>query len=127
MDLELNQQHRVWLGTTSLADVQGEPVVMETGMIVVCRGGCAVAKVNFGSWKLELGAVMTVFPGDVMMVSEASADFVVEALIYDSALLREASLQIEHTVYSRLRADCCRVDRPDVTAIADAIFSLLRI
>lgn len=127
MDLELNQQHRVWLGTTSLADVQGEPVVMETGMIVVCRGGCAVAKVNFGSWKLEPGAVMTVFPGDVMMVSEASADFVVEALIYDSALLREASLQIEHTVYSRLRADCCRVDRPDVTAIADAIFSLLRI
>lgn len=62
-----------------------------------------------------------------MMVSEASADFVVEALIYDSALLREASLQIEHTVYSRLRADCCQVDRPDVTAIADAIFSLLRI
>ncbi len=127
MDLELNQQHRVWLGTTSLDDVQAEPVVMETGMIFVCRGGRALAKVNFGSWQLAEGSVLTVFPGDVMMMSEASADFVVEALVYDSALLREASLQIEHTVYSRLRADCCQTGRPDVTAITDSIFSLLRI
>ena len=48
-------------------------------------------------------------------------------LKYDSSLLREASLQMEHTVYSSLREDRCRQDSPVVTNIIDAMFSLLKI
>ena len=66
------------------------------------------------------------FPGDVVCVENASTDFRVEILRYDAALLREASLQLEQTVYARLRADRCRGDST-VVEIVQGMLNLLRI
>jgi AraC family transcriptional regulator, transcriptional activator of pobA len=48
-------------------------------------------------------------------------------LKYNPSLLREASLQLEQTVYSALREDRCRQDTPIVTNIINAMFSLLKV
>ena len=50
-----------------------------------------------------------------------------EVLKYDASLLREASLQLEQTVYSSLREDRCRQDTPVVTNIINAMFALLKV
>lgn len=64
--------------------------------------------------------------GDTCAGMNASA-FEVEMLKYNPSLLREASLQLEQTVYSALREDRCRQDSPVVTRIIDSMFSLLRL
>ena len=56
-----------------------------------------------------------------------SSLFEVEMLRYSPSLLREASLQLEHTVYSSLREDRCRQDSPVVTHIVDGMFALLKV
>ena len=48
-------------------------------------------------------------------------------LKYSPSLLREASLQLEQTVYSSLREDRCRQDTPVVTNIINAMFDLLKV
>ena len=115
---------------------------MTYGAILLCRRGRAVLNVNYKDWDLYEGAVITLFPNDVVevkkMESSASCEgdtcagmnasaFEVEMLKYNPSLLREASLQLEQTVYSALREDRCRQDSPVVTHIIDSMFALLRL
>ena len=84
--------------------------------------------VNFKEWELHEGAVMTIFPNDVVLLTKTEEkDFEVEMLKYNASLLREASLQLEQTVYSALREDRCRQDSPIVTNIINNMFALLRV
>ena len=53
--------------------------------------------------------------------------FQAEILKYNPSLLREASLQLEQTVYSSLREDRCRQDTPVVTNIINGMFGLLKV
>ena len=55
------------------------------------------------------------------------SSFQVEILRYSPSLLREASLQLEQTVYSSLREDRCRQNTSVVTRIIDSMFALLRV
>lgn len=99
------------------------------GAILICRKGKATVNINYKEWHLHEGAVITVFPNDVVELkvkSEASL-FDVEMLKYNASLLREASLQLEQTVYSSLREDRCRQDTPVVTNIIDSMFALLKV
>lgn len=96
---------------------------------MICRKGKATVNINYKEWHLHEGAVITVFPNDVVELkvkSEASL-FDVEMLKYNASLLREASLQLEQTVYSSLREDRCRQDTPVVTNIIDSMFALLKV
>ena len=122
------------------------------GAILICRKGRAVLNVNYKDWELYEGAVITLFPNDVVelrevkneergvkkqsltaegkansnaLQEESSLQF--EVLKYDASLLREASLQLEQTVYSSLREDRCRQDTPVVTNIINAMFALLKV
>lgn len=61
------------------------------------------------------------------MPDETEEPFLVEMLQYDAAMLREASLQLEHTVYEQLRQDRCRQDSPVVTDIINNMFRLLHV
>lgn len=97
----------------------------EDGMIMLCRSGSATVMVNYKEWQLPEGGVLTLFPGDMTAVSRQSGDFSADILIYSPAILREASLDIEHTVYEDLREDRCRSDSPVVTEIVSSMFSLL--
>lgn len=126
---ELNNDHEASLFLTSLEEWKNEPQVLTYGAILICRKGNAVLNINYKDWSLPEKAVITLFPNDVVLLKAhpSPTAFEVEMLKYDTSLLREASLQMEHTVYSSLREDRCRQDSPVVTNIIDAMFSLLKI
>lgn len=126
-DSEHNTTARAQLFSTRLSNWRHEPQVVDFGAIVLCRGGSATMRIDFKDWSLHEGAVITLFPDDVMILLDVSDDFEVEMLRYDRDMLREASLQLEHTVYSALRGDRCRKDRPVVTDIIHNMFALLQV
>ena len=130
MDLsELSSYQEASLFTTHLEEWQDGPQVITYGAILICRKGKATVNINYKEWHLHEGAVITVFPNDVVELkvkSEASL-FDVEMLKYNASLLREASLQLEQTVYSSLREDRCRQDTPVVTNIIDSMFAPLKV
>ena len=87
---------------TTLSSFVKEQQMAHYGAIIICRSGKANIQVNFDDWQLFEGAVITIFPNDVirLMPDETEGPFLVEMLQYDAAMLREASLQLEHTVYA---------------------------
>lgn len=114
---------------TTLSSFVKEQQMAHYGAIIICRSGKANIQVNFDDWQLFEGAVITIFPNDVirLMPDETEESFLVEMLQYDAAMLREASLQLEHTVYEQLRQDRCRQDFPVVTNIINNMFRLLHV
>lgn len=131
---ELSSSHESSLSVSALREWRDEPQALTYGAILICRAGRATLDVNYKKWELHVGAVITVFPNDVVELhpaEDATGDdadgFRAEILKYDASLLREASLQMEQTVYSALRADRCRQDAPVVTDIIDSMFALLRL
>ena len=134
---ELSSNQEAYLFTTCLEEWQEEPQVLTYGAILICRRGKGTLHINYKDWELHEGAVITVFPNDVVeltvretdetLVSPESSSFLVEMLKYNPSLLREASLQLEQTVYSALRADRCRQNTPIVTNIINSMFSLLKV
>lgn len=125
---ELDSRQEARLFATTLDEWTFEPQVITYGGILICRKGKARLKVNFKEWEMHEGAVITIFPNDVVLLTKDNGnDFEVEMLKYDASLLREASLQLEQTVYSALREDRCRQDSPVVTNIISHMFALLRV
>lgn len=120
------QDSRVKLCTTRLENLTDENNVIEYGAIILCRHGSADIRIDFKDWHLNEGAVITLFPNDMVCVNNVSSDFEADMLSYDKHMLREASLQLEQTVYSLLRKDRCRTGTPIVTEIIDGMFNLLR-
>lgn len=139
---ELSSFQEASLFTSHLEEWQDGPQVITYGAILICRRGKAMLIVNYKDWEMYEGAVITVFPNDVVELKVKSEDrrvknsnaevddkasFEVEILKYNASLLREASLQLEQTVYSSLREDRCRQDSPVVTNIINSMFSLLKV
>ena len=139
---ELSSFQEASLFTSHLEEWQDGPQVITYGAILICRRGKAMLIVNYKDWEMYEGAVITVFPNDVVELKVKSeerrvknsnaevddkASFEVEILKYNASLLREASLQLEQTVYSSLRENRCRQDSPVVTHIINSMFSLLKV
>lgn len=156
MDLsELSSQQEASLFLSGLEEWQEGPQVLTYGAILICRKGKARLNVNYKDWELYEGAVITLFPNDVVELKvdgdckspqtengdckspetengdckspQTANSFQVEILKYNPSLLREASLQLEQTVYSSLREDRCRQDTPVVTNIINGMFGLLKV
>ncbi len=128
MDLaELSSHQEAELLITSLEEWQEGPQVLIYGAILICRAGSATLSVNYKDWELYEGAVITVFPNDVVELKKKASPLSFEMLRYNPSLLREASLQLEQTVYSSLREDRCRQDTPVVTNIINGMFTLLKV
>lgn len=126
-DIEMRPNRKASLKTRSLDEWLGEYVVIDYGMILLCTEGEANIRVHFSEWLLKPGAVITLFPGDVVSITHKSKEFKAETLRYAASLLREASLQLEHTVYSELKTDRCRTESATLTNIVSNMFALLRI
>lgn len=124
---ELSSYQEASLFSSELGEWQYGPQVLTYGAILICRRGEAVLNVNYKDWDLYEGAVITVFPNDVVELKVNTSIFRVEMLKYNPSLLREASLQLEQTVYSSLREDRCRQDSPVVTDIINNMFALLKV
>lgn len=127
MKFETFASDKAQLCTTSLKELEAESNVIDYGAILLCKGGTATMRIDFKDWHLKKDAVITLFPNDMVMLHNVSDDFEVEMLRYDKTMLREASLQLEQTVYSLLRKDRCRTDKQVVTLIIENMFSLLRL
>lgn len=142
---ELSSQQEASLFRSGLEEWQEGPQVLTYGVILICRKGKARLNVNYKDWELYEGAVITLFPNDVVELKvdgdckspetengdckspQTANNFQAEILKYNPSLLREASLQLEQTVYSSLRKDRCRQDTPVVTNIINGMFSLLKV
>ena len=152
---ELSSQQEASLFLSGLEEWQEGPQVLTYGAILICRKGKARLNVNYKDWELYEGAVITLFPNDVVELKvdgdckspqtengdckssetengdckspQTANSFQVEILKYNPSLLREASLQLEQTVYSSLREDRCRQDTPVVTNIINGMFALLKV
>lgn len=142
---ELSSQQEASLFLSGLEEWREGPQVLTYGAILICRKGKARLNVNYKDWELYEGAVITLFPNDVVELKvegdckspetengdckspQTANSFQVEILKYNPSLLREASLQLEQTVYSSLREDRCRQDTPVVTNIINGMFSLLKV
>lgn len=142
---ELSSQQEASLFLSGLEEWQEGPQVLTYGAILICRKGKARLNVNYKDWELYEGAVITLFPNDVVELTvdgdckspetengdckspQTANNFQAEILKYNPSLLREASLQLEQTVYSSLRKDRCRQDTPVVTNIINGMFSLLKV
>ena len=142
---ELSSQQEASLFLSGLEEWQEGPQVLTYGAILICRKGKARLQVNYKDWQLYEGAVITLFPNDVVELKvegdckspetengdckspQTANSFQVEMLKYNPSLLREASLQLEQTVYSSLRKDRCRQDTPVVTNIINGMFGLLKV
>ena len=141
----LSSQQEASLFLSGLEEWQEGPQVLTYGAILICRKGKARLNVNYKDWELYEGAVITLFPNDVVELKvdgdckspetengdckspQTANNFQAEILKYNPSLLREASLQLEQTVYSSLRKDRCRQDTPVVTNIINGMFSLLKV
>ena len=152
---ELSSQQEASLFRSGLEEWQVGPQVLTYGAILICRKGKARLNVNYKDWELYEGAVITLFPNDVVELKvdgdckspqtengdcrspetengdckspQTANSFQAEILKYNPSLLREASLQLEQTVYSSLREDRCRQDTPVVTNIINGMFGLLKV
>ena len=142
---ELSSQQEASLFLSCLEEWQEGPQVLTYGAILICRKGKARLNVNYKDWELYEGAVITLFPNDVVELKvdgdckspqtengdckspQTANSFQVEILKYNPSLLREASLQLEQTVYSSLREDRCRQGTPVVTNIINGMFGLLKV
>ena len=152
---ELSSYQEASLFRSGLEEWQDGPQVLTYGAILICRKGKAMLNVNYKDWELYEGAVITLFPNDVVELKvdgdckspqtengdcrspetengdckspQTANSFQVEILKYNPSLLREASLQLERTVYSSLREDRCRQDTPVVTNIINGMFGLLKV
>ena len=152
---ELSSQQEASLFLSGLEEWQEGPQVLTYGAILICRKGKARLNVNYKDWELYEGAVITLFPNDVVELKvdgdckspqtengdcrspetengdckspQTVNSFQAEILKYNPSLLREASLQLEQTVYSSLREDRCRQDTPVVTNIINGMFGLLKV
>ena len=144
---ELSSYQEASLFRSGLEEWQVGPQVLTYGAILICRKGKAMLNVNYKDWELYEGAVITLFPNDVVELkidgdfkspqtengdckspqTAIDGDFQAEILKYNPSLLREASLQLEQTVYSSLRKDRCRQDTPVVTNIINGMFGLLKV
>ena len=152
---ELSSQQEASLFRSGLEEWQDGPQVLTYGAILICRKGKAMRNVNYKDWELYEGAVITLFPNDVVELKvdgdckspqtengdcrspetengdckspQTVNSFQAEILKYNPSLLREASLQLEQTVYSSLREDRCRQDTPVVTNIINGMFALLKV
>lgn len=125
IDFELRGKGDVALKKTALYSWYGATLVIDCGMIIICKAGEATMSVNFKKWTLTEGSVITLFPNDMVTVDDKSDDFEVELLRYSATLLREASLQLEQAVYSLLKEDRCCSDSPVPTNIINNMFALL--
>ena len=152
---ELSSYQEASLFRSRLEEWQEGPQVLTYGAILICRKGKAMLNVNYKDWELYEGAVITLFANDVVELKvdgdckspqtengdckspetengdckspQTANSFQAEILKYNPSLLREASLQLEQTVYSSLREDRCRQDTPVVTNIINGMFGLLKV
>jgi len=111
---------------STAATVATDLHVIKHGAVVYCDTGEADIVVNFDSWHINTDNVLTLFPGDTVRWTAVSPDFSIEILRYDANLLREASMQMEHAIYSLLRQHRVCADAHISQCVTGSMMRMLR-
>jgi len=106
-------------------DMVSSDGIMQDGAIMLCRKGSGTILVNYKPFRMAEDSVITLFPGDLVSMTAQSPDCAMEVLTFSPSILREASLDLEQTVYSALREDRCRGGVKTVSDIISCMFRLL--
>jgi len=99
---------------------------LDHGAIVYCLAGHAEAKINLDRIEVGPDMAITFFPGDVVQWLNVDTDFAGEIIRYDAEVLREASLNMEHEIYSLLRQDHICSDSHIAKNVAKPMFDLIK-
>lgn len=122
----LTGKERVCLFRSNLAEWQRDAVKIPMGIILRCVSGQADINIDLTLIELREGMLLSLFPDEMVQLHHASKDFAVEGLAYSELFLREASLQIEHIVYSSIRSDRYRQSNHSVAMMFGRILSMLQ-
>lgn len=126
---ELSSYQEASLFRSGLEEWQEGPQVLTYGAILICRKGKARLNVNYKDWELYEGAVITLFPNDVVELKVDGDCKSPETENGDFKSPQTANnFQAEILKYNpSLRKDRCRQDTPVVTNIINGMFSLLKV
>ena len=128
---DIKKTGKAGLFLSDLEPFRGDGHVLNHGAMLICRDGEGNLNIDFKMYHLSKDAVIILFPGDMVKLTDVTDNFLAEVLRYDRALLREAGLQLEHTIYIHLRRERCRPTSPTdaqmITNIVNSMFGLLRL
>jgi hypothetical protein len=72
MDNNITSSEQTKIITTDFGEWHNEQCVLDYGAILLCTQGSAEIIINFTAWQLYEGAVITVFPNDVVLIKDAT-------------------------------------------------------
>ena len=95
------------------------------GAIMLCLDGTASLNINFDLFHISQDYVVAFFPGEAVAWVKMSGDFRAFILRFDADILREASMQVEHAVYTFMRADRLFCKKQLVEMVVKSMFKKL--
>ena len=98
---------------------------IDHGAVYLCQEGTAEVGINFDRWRVEKDTAVIFFPGDVVQWHGVSGDFSARVIRYSAELLRSASVNMEHSIYSRLRGERMCKRRDVVEHVLKNMFKIL--
>ena len=111
--------------TVSPCSIERSIHAIDHGAVYLCMEGTAEVGINFDLWRLEKDTAVIFFPGDVVQWRDISSDFSVRVIRYSAETLRSASMNMEHSIYSRLRGERMCVRKDVVEHVIKNMFRIL--
>lgn len=99
----MNSLQTTALRTLRRGSISLETQVIDTCALLYCRQGEAVLLVNYHRHELRQDTILNLFPADIIQWQTISDDADIDMLSYSRDMLREASMNIEHTIYDTMR------------------------
>ncbi len=97
---------------------------IDHGTIIYTHSGNARVRINFEHWELSDHDVLIFFPGDMVKWEMVSDDFSSHVIRYSSNVLRTASMNVEHAVYEKLKADRRCGYKDLINNVVDSMFRI---
>lgn len=105
MEQNFTKTSKCSLGYKTRSNTDYDLHAIDHGAVMLCLAGTASLYINFDRFYVSKDYVIAFFPGEAVTWVEMSRDFQGIILRYDSDILREASMQVEHAVYNFMRTD----------------------
>jgi AraC-like DNA-binding protein len=99
-------------------------IAVDCGHVILVRRGSATLKINFRQVRQEKDVVVILFPGDVVMVEDVSADFELEYLVYTEDIQNQAFLNLKSFSIDMLRVYCSNSSQ-QIATLTDCLFRLV--
>lgn len=103
------------VGESSMKAYTDRPERVSGGAIMVCRRGRARFTINMRNFDVVPDTDINLLPDSVVMLSEASDDFLVEYFVYSRELFEEATFRLDHYFFKFLAENAVYRHTDDVS------------